>query len=169
MISGIRKEMDSLGEVNVPAGKLRGAQTQRSLEHLSIGKDLIPREMVTAYAILKKATANANHAGNRLDHRIYKLIVQACDKILDGQHHDMFPLHVLDNRQRHSVQHECERSDLQQMLPTRGHTARQQEAGSPERPRKHAAIVERQFSFRNVYRCRSKCGGAINSRGEGSA
>jgi fumarate hydratase, class II len=94
MISGIRKEMDSLGEVNVPADKLWGAQTQRSLEHFSIGKDLIPREMVTAYAILKKAAANANHAGNRLDHRIHKLIVQACDEILDGLHHDMFPLHV---------------------------------------------------------------------------
>src|SRR5262249_25038441 len=47
-----RKETDSLGEVDVPADKLWGAQTQRSLEHFSIGKDLIPREMITAYAIL---------------------------------------------------------------------------------------------------------------------
>ena len=62
-----RKETDSLGEVDVPADKLWGAQTQRSLEHFSIGKDLIPREMITAYAILKKAAANANHAGERLD------------------------------------------------------------------------------------------------------
>src|SRR6202048_5056845 len=94
MTSGIRKEMDSLGEVNVPADKLWGAQTQRSLEHFSIGKDLIPREMITAYATLKKAAANANHAGKRLDNRIHKLIVQVCDEILAGQHHDMFPLHV---------------------------------------------------------------------------
>jgi fumarate hydratase class II len=43
-----RTETDSLGEVKVPADKLRGAQTQRSLEHFSIGKDLIPREMITA-------------------------------------------------------------------------------------------------------------------------
>ena len=93
-ISNIRKEMDSLGEVNVPADKLWGAQTQRSLEHFSIGKDLIPREMITAYATLKKAAANANHAGKRLDDRAHKLIVQVCDEILDGQHHDMFPLHV---------------------------------------------------------------------------
>src|SRR5215471_3333794 len=55
----IRKETDSLGEVEVPADKLWGAQTQRSLEHFSIGKDLIPREMITAYAILKKAAAHA--------------------------------------------------------------------------------------------------------------
>src|SRR4030081_814466 len=94
LISGIRKEMDSLGEVNVPADKLWGAQTQRSLEHFSIGKDLIPREMITAYATLKKAAANANHAGKRLDTRTHKLIAQVCDEILDGQHHDMFPLHV---------------------------------------------------------------------------
>jgi len=89
-----RTETDSLGEVEVPADKLWGAQTQRSLEHFSIGQDLMPREMITAYAILKKAAANANHADKRLGDAQHKLIVQACDEILDGQHHDMFPLHV---------------------------------------------------------------------------
>jgi len=62
-----RKEIDSLGEVDVPADKLWGAQTQRSLEHFSVGHDLIPREMITAYATLRKAAANANRAGGRLD------------------------------------------------------------------------------------------------------
>src|SRR4249920_1786749 len=93
-VNAIRTEADSLGEVAVPADKLWGAQTQRSLEHFSIGKDLIPREMITAYAILKKAAAAANHASRRLDDQPYKLIVQTCDEILAGQHHDMFPLHV---------------------------------------------------------------------------
>ena len=93
-MADVRKETDSLGEVSVPADKLWGAQTQRSLEHFSIGKDLIPREMVTGYAILKKAAANANHAGKRLDDKVHGLIVQVCDEILAGQHHDMFPLHV---------------------------------------------------------------------------
>jgi fumarate hydratase class II len=90
----IRKETDSLGEVDVAADKLWGAQTQRSLEHFSIGRDLIPSEMITAYAILKKAAANANHAEGRLDDQRHKLIVQVCDEILAGQHNDMFPLHV---------------------------------------------------------------------------
>ena len=90
----VRRETDSLGVVEVPADKLWGAQTQRSLEHFSIGKDLIPREMITAYATLKKAAANANHAAGRLDDSAHGLIVQACDEILAGQHHDMFPLHV---------------------------------------------------------------------------
>jgi fumarate hydratase class II len=89
-----RVETDSLGEVQVPADRLWGAQTQRSLEHFSIGQDLIPREMITAYATLKKAAANANHAGKRLDDRAHGLIVQVCDEVLGGQHHDMFPLHV---------------------------------------------------------------------------
>jgi fumarate hydratase class II len=91
---GFRRESDSLGEVNVPEGKLWGAQTQRSLEHFSIGHDLIPREMIGAYAILKKAAANANHASGSLEEKHRSLIVRVCDEILAGQHGDMFPLHV---------------------------------------------------------------------------
>jgi len=93
-MNNVRKETDSLGVVEVPADKLWGAQTQRSLEHFSIGKDLIPREMITAYAFLKKAAAAANHGDKRLGDQQYKLITQTCDEILAGQHHDMFPLHV---------------------------------------------------------------------------
>jgi len=89
-----RKETDSLGEVEVPADKLWGAQTQRSLEHFSIGHDLMPREMIISYAILKKACANANHASKRLGDTQHKLIVQVCDEILTSRHHDMFPLNV---------------------------------------------------------------------------
>jgi len=89
-----RTEADSLGTVKVPADKLWGAQTQRSLAHFSIGKDLIPREMITAYATLKKAAVNANHSSGRIDDQAHRLIVQACDEILAGQYHDMFPLHV---------------------------------------------------------------------------
>jgi fumarate hydratase class II len=93
-MTDMRKETDSLGTVEVPADKLWGAQTQRSLEHFSIGIDLIPREMITSYAILKKAAATTNHAGKRLDDQRCQLIVQTCDEILAGEHRDMFPLHV---------------------------------------------------------------------------
>ena len=89
-----RVEKDSLGDVPVPADKLWGAQTQRSIEHFSIGTDLMPREMITAYAVLKKGAANANHAGQRLDKEQHLLIVCVCDEILAGQHQNMFPLHV---------------------------------------------------------------------------
>jgi fumarate hydratase class II len=93
-MADLRKETDSLGVVEVPADKLWGAQTQRSLEHFSIGKDLMPREMITAYAILKKAAANVNHASGRLPDQQHDLIGKVCDEILAGEHHEMFPLHV---------------------------------------------------------------------------
>jgi len=93
-MSNTRIESDALGNIEVPADKLWGAQTQRSLKYFSIGRELMPREMITAYAVLKKACANANFSGKRLPAEIHKLIVQACDEILGGKHHDMFPLHV---------------------------------------------------------------------------
>ena len=61
-----RVENDSLGEVKVPADRLWGAQTQRSLEHFCIGDDLIPKEMIPAYAIEKKASALVNYRQGRL-------------------------------------------------------------------------------------------------------
>jgi len=93
-MTAMRVESDSLGTIEVPADKLWGAQTQRSLEHFSIGQDLMPREMITAYAILKRAAATANHAGGRLHEQAYRMITQVCDEILTSKHHDMFPLHV---------------------------------------------------------------------------
>jgi len=89
-----RVESDSLGHVPVAADKLWGAQTQRSLEHFSIGRDLMPREMISAYAILKRAAAVANHTGGRLDNSAVQLITHVCDEIIAGKHRDMFPLHV---------------------------------------------------------------------------
>ncbi|MGC2638471.1 MAG: class II fumarate hydratase [Acidobacteriaceae bacterium] len=92
--AAMRIEKDSMGEIEVPTGVLWGAQTQRSLEHFSIGTERMPAEMITAYAILKKAAANANHAGGRLDDQRHGLMVRVCDEILAGQHDEMFPLHV---------------------------------------------------------------------------
>jgi fumarate hydratase class II len=93
MVNDFRVEQDSLGEVQVPADKLWGAQTQRSLEHFSIG-DLMPREMIESYAILKKAAAIVNFQLSQLTEDRQDLIVQVCDEILAGQHQDQFPLHV---------------------------------------------------------------------------
>jgi fumarate hydratase class II len=89
-----RVEHDSMGPVNVESDKLWGAQTQRSLEHFSIGKDLIPRELIPAYAIIKKAAAIVNNKAGRLPDDQKDLIVRVCDEILAGQHLDHFPLHV---------------------------------------------------------------------------
>src|SRR5262245_25612737 len=93
-MTSMRRETDSLGVVEVSADKLWDAQSQRSLESFSIVKDVIPREMITAYTTLKKGAAIANRDGKRLDDQRHKLIVRVCDEILAGQHHDMFTLHV---------------------------------------------------------------------------
>src|SRR6202166_367074 len=93
-MTDVRTEIDSLGAVEVSADKLWGPQPQRSLQHFSIGQDLISREMITAYAVLKRSAAIVNHAGGRLGGTTQDLIVSVCDELLAGQHHEMFPLHV---------------------------------------------------------------------------
>ncbi len=90
----VRRETDSLGEVEVPADRLWGAQTQRSLEHFRIGRELMPREMIPAFALLKKACADVNRANGALDAERHRLIVQASEEILAGRHDGEFPLHV---------------------------------------------------------------------------
>ena len=93
-MSEFRTETDSIGAIEVPADRLWGAQTQRSLTYFSIGHELMPREMIAGYAILKRAAADANHAIGKLADQPHALIVQVCDEILAGHHREMFPLHV---------------------------------------------------------------------------
>jgi fumarate hydratase class II len=93
-MNNFRIETDSMGEISVPSDKLWGAQTQRSLQYFSIGDDPMPKEMIGAYAILKKACAIVNHTGGKLSDQQKDLICQVCDEILTGQHNDQFPLFV---------------------------------------------------------------------------
>jgi hypothetical protein len=109
-----------------------GAKTQRSLEHFSIGHDLMPREMVPAYAILKKAAAGANRAGGRLDDERHRLIVQSCDEILAGADQNMFPLHVWMTGGGTQFNMNVKWGDLEPLFPVRGHAARQQNTVSPD-------------------------------------
>jgi len=89
-----RRETDSLGEVEVPADRYWGAQTQRSLHHFSIGDDRMPKAVIRGMAILKKAAALTNQDLGKLPAEEAKLIVQAADEIIDGRHDDEFPLYV---------------------------------------------------------------------------
>ncbi len=89
-----RIEHDSMGEIFVPADSYWGAQTERSLENFRIGSEKIPPEMIKAFAILKKAAANANFKLGKLDGRRRELIVQVCDEILAGKLDGNFPLSV---------------------------------------------------------------------------
>ncbi len=163
-----RVEKDSLGEVRVPADKLWGAQTQRSLDYFSIGRDLMPREMIAAYAILKRAAATANHEGGRLSDETCRLIVEVCDEILEGRHDAMFPLHVLDDRERHPVQHERQRGDRQPLLGARRRAAREQASRAPQRSREYGAVDQRHLSLGHVDRRGGQRQGVARPCGRGA-
>src|SRR5436190_15719326 len=89
-----RVESDSMGQIEVPADKYWGAQTQRSLHHFNIGDDVMPREMIRAFGILKKAAALVNQDLGKLPADKARLIVQACDEVIQGKLDEHFPLRV---------------------------------------------------------------------------
>lgn len=92
--TNVRVESDSMGNVEVPAEVLWGAQTMRSLVHFPIGHDLMPSELIHAFAILKKAAALTNEKLGLLPKEKAKLIIKAADEVLKGEHADQFPLHI---------------------------------------------------------------------------
>src|SRR5256885_6249169 len=89
-----RIESDSMGQIEVPADKYWGAQTERSLLHFNIGFDVMPREMIRALGVLKKACALVNQDLGKLSPEKAKLIVQACDEVIEGKLDKHFPLRV---------------------------------------------------------------------------
>src|SRR5215218_9213516 len=89
-----RIETDSMGAIEVPSGSYWGAQTQRSLHHFNIGDDRMPREMIRALGMLKKAAAIVNADLGKLTSEKANLIVQACDEVIEGRLDDHFPLRV---------------------------------------------------------------------------
>ena len=93
-MSKIRIESDSMGEIEVPADKYWGAQTERSLHHFNIGKDIMPRELIHAFGILKQAAALTNLELGKLSQDKADLIVKAADEVSQGLLDAHFPLHV---------------------------------------------------------------------------
>ena len=89
-----RKERDSMGEIEVKSDRYWGAQTQRSIYYFNIGNDLMPKEVITAFGILKKAAAITNQELGKLPADKAQLIVQAADEVIDGKLDDHFPLKV---------------------------------------------------------------------------
>lgn len=89
-----RTEHDSMGEIKVPADKYWAAQTQRSFENFKIGTEKMPKEIIMAFGVLKKAAAIANNRLGKLDDEKTKIICQVCDEILQGKLDAHFPLAV---------------------------------------------------------------------------
>jgi len=94
VVSEVRIERDTLGEVEVPADKYWGAQTQRSIQNFDIGGHQMPIQIIRAFAQLKKAAAIVNADSGGLSADKAEAIKAACDEILDGRHDDQFPLVV---------------------------------------------------------------------------
>jgi fumarate hydratase, class II len=92
--TGMRREFDSLGHVEVPADRYWGAQTQRSLQHFNIGHDRMPKEVYHAYGYVKKAAAVVNTAAGRLPEWKGRLIERVCDEVISGVLDTEFPLYV---------------------------------------------------------------------------
>lgn len=92
--SGLRTEFDSMGDVEVPADKYWGAQTQQSLQHFSIGNDHMPKEVYHAYGYVKKAAALVNQAAGRLPEWKAAPIIKAAEEAIAGKLDDHFPLYV---------------------------------------------------------------------------
>jgi fumarate hydratase, class II len=92
--TGTRREFDSLGEVQVPANRYWGAQTERSLHHFSIGRDKMPEEVYHAYGYVKKAAAIVNTKAGRLPAWKGELIARVCDEVISGALDGEFPLYV---------------------------------------------------------------------------
>ncbi|WP_020588450.1 class II fumarate hydratase [Desulfobacter curvatus] len=89
-----RTEHDTMGAIQVPADALWGAQTERSRQNFTIGRELMPQTLIYAFARLKRACAAVNRRMELLDDYRADLIIQVCDEILNGDHDDQFPLHV---------------------------------------------------------------------------
>ncbi len=92
--TGMRKETDSLGEIEVPADHYWGAQTQRSLIHFPIGNDRMPKEVYHAYGYVKKAAALVNTAEGLLPKWKADLIAKVADEVISGKLDSEFPLYV---------------------------------------------------------------------------
>ena len=92
--TGARREFDSLGNVDVPANRYWGAQTQRSLQHFNIGNDRMPKEVYHAYGYVKKAAAVVNTRAGRLPGWKGQLIQRVCDEVISGALDEQFPLYV---------------------------------------------------------------------------
>ncbi len=147
-----RIETDSMGEIEVPADRYWGAQTQRSLHHFNIGDDRMPREMIRALGILKKAAALVNEDLGKLPPDKAQLIVQACDEVIEGKLDDHFPLRVWQTGSGTQTNMNANEVISNRAIELAGGVMGSKTADSSERRRQHVAVVERHFSDSDVHR-----------------
>jgi fumarate hydratase class II len=150
-----------MGEIEVPADKYWGAQTQRSLHHFNIGDDRMPREMIRALGILKKAAALVNEGLGKLSPEKARLIVHACDEVIEGKLDEHFPLRVWQTGSGTQTNMNANEVISNRAIELTGGVMGSKKTGSPKRRRKHVAIVKRYFSYGYVH-CRGRTVDQVN-------
>ena len=144
-----RIERDSMGEMEVPADRYWGAQTQRRYQNFQIGTEKMPEEIVRAFGILKKAAALANHRLGKLDDERLGLISRACDEVVAGKLDGHFPLVVWQTGSGTQSN-----MNVNEVVANRGNELAGEEAAPPQRPRKHVPELQRHLPHGHAH-----CGG----------
>ena len=152
-MSSFRTERDTMGEMQVPADALYGASTARAIENFPVAHEPVPAAVIHAFGYLKAACARANQELGKLDEKIAKSIISACEEVAAGKHRFALPRRHLSNRLRHFDQHECERSDRQPGQSSLGLSA------SAQRARKAPSIrtITSTWASRRTTRSRRRC------------
>ena len=150
--TGMRREADSMGEIEVPADRYWGAQTQRSLVHFSIGDDRMPKSVYHAYGYVKKAAALVNAAAQWLPQWKADAIVRAADEAIAGKLDDHFPLYVWQTGSGTQSNMNVNEVFSNRAIQLLGGEIGSKTAGAPERRCQHGAVVERHVPHRDAHR-----------------
>ena len=150
--TGMRREFDSLGDVEVPANRYWGAQTQRSLQHFNIGNDRMPKEVYHAYGYVKKAAAIVNTAAGRLPAWKGQLIERVCDEVISGALDAEFPLYVFQTGSGTQSNMNVNEVISNRCIQLVGGTLGSQEPVHPKRSREHGPVVQRHVPDRDAHR-----------------
>ena len=164
-----RTESDAFGPLDIPADRLWGAQTQRSLHNFRIGSERMPIEIVRALGLIKRAAAEVNRDLGSLDRRRAGGHHQSRAGHRRRQARRAFPAAGLADRLRHADQHERQRSDRQRRQCRARQRIGREEAGTSERSRQYEPIVERFDPDRHAHRGGDRAARSFAAGPEGSA
>ena len=146
-----------MGEVNVPADRLWGAQTQRSLENFKIGTDRMPLPLIHALALVKRASAQVNlDLGKFKDPAIGKAIIAAADEVIAGRHDDEFPLVVWQTGSGTQTNMNLNEVIANRASELLGGERGMEPQGSSQRPCQPRAVVQRRLSDGDARRSRRR-------------
>ncbi len=144
-----------MGGMEVPAERLWGAQTQRSLENFKIGEDRMPIDLIHALARVKRASAQVNlDLGKFKDPAVGRAIIEAADEVIAGRHDAEFPLVVWQTGSGTQTNMNVERGDRQPGQRADGRRARHAAEGPSQRPRQHGPVVQRRLPHGHARRRR---------------